>query len=384
MTKVLQCQFLPKELNPENFTLLYTIGNFNFYGMTDLGASVNVMPRNIFEYLRLANLRNTNMLVEMSNMTKKAPLDIQRDSTYWWHDHVFKEEECDEMGIKIEKYDPHNVQVETFKVKKYSFKSGQSFVCVTKEVDDALPLERKNRPRFQQLGGNFQDRLDLGDKLFFCCGLLQGLTLRSKVAGSIWKTEDGYLLQHKGKGSYVQTLTKPREKRDALWFKEKVLLVQAQAHDQIPNEEELAFLADPYIPEVIPDSEETLALAEESRSKMLSKHKDNMMLEKEKQVDTTPIDYVALNKDFSTRFVPQTELSAEQAFWSKNSVNSSEPTLSIRPTNVEVPKELPKEKDLAITTLKDELRKLKGKALVDNNVSNHPSDPELHQVNVEQ
>ncbi|GJS99695.1 hypothetical protein Tco_0820865 [Tanacetum coccineum] len=41
------------------------------------------------------------------------------------------------------------------------------------------------------------------------------------------------------------------------------------------------------------------------------------------------------------------------------------------------------EKVLAITTLKDELRKLKGKALVDNNVSNHPSDPELHQVNVE-
>nr|GEZ07584.1 zinc knuckle CX2CX4HX4C [Tanacetum cinerariifolium] len=37
-------------------------------------ASVNVMPRNIFEYLRLANLRNTNMLVEMADMTKHAPL----------------------------------------------------------------------------------------------------------------------------------------------------------------------------------------------------------------------------------------------------------------------------------------------------------------------
>ncbi|GKA98882.1 hypothetical protein Tco_0826819 [Tanacetum coccineum] len=36
------------------------------------------------------------------------------------------------------------------------------------------------------------------------------------------------------------------------------------------------------------------------------------------------------------------------------------------------------EKALAITILKDELRKLKGKALVDNNVLNHPSDPELH------
>ncbi|GJR91561.1 hypothetical protein Tco_0215572 [Tanacetum coccineum] len=56
-------------------------------------------------------------------------------------------------------------------------------------------------------------------------------------------------------------------------------------------------------PIVIPDSEETLTLVEESCSKMLLKHKDNMMLEKEKQVDTTPIDYAALNqlyKDFST------------------------------------------------------------------------------------
>ncbi|GJS30259.1 hypothetical protein Tco_0490879, partial [Tanacetum coccineum] len=40
-------------------------------------------------------------------------------------------------------------------------------------------------------------------------------------------------------------------------------------------------------------------------------------------------------------------------------------------------------KVVAITALKDELRKLKGKALVDNNVLNHPSDPKLHQVNVE-
>ncbi|GKE20263.1 hypothetical protein Tco_1431775 [Tanacetum coccineum] len=43
--------------------------------------------------------------------------------------------------------------------------------------------------------------------------------------------------------------TKPKRKRDDSWFKEKVLLVQAQAHGQILNEEELAFLADPDIPE---------------------------------------------------------------------------------------------------------------------------------------
>ncbi|GJX05154.1 hypothetical protein Tco_0191070 [Tanacetum coccineum] len=51
------------------------------------------------------------MLVEMADMTKKAPLDIHRNNTYWWHDHGFEEEERDEMGIEIEKYDPPEVQV---------------------------------------------------------------------------------------------------------------------------------------------------------------------------------------------------------------------------------------------------------------------------------
>nr|GEW47701.1 hypothetical protein [Tanacetum cinerariifolium] len=61
-------------------------------------------------------------------------------------------------------------------------------------------------------------------------------------------------------------------------------------------------------------AQETLMLAEESRSKMLLKQKDPMMLEK--KVNTTPVDY--------------------------NYVNSPEPTPSSRPTKVKVPKELPK------------------------------------------
>ncbi|GJR66688.1 hypothetical protein Tco_0012753 [Tanacetum coccineum] len=88
---------------------------------------------------------------------------------------------------------------------------------------------------------------------------------------------------------------------------------------------------------------ETLLLAEESRSKMLLRQKDPIMLEN--KVNTLPVDYAALNqlyKDFETRFVPKTKLSAEQAFWSQNSVNSPEPIISSRPTIVEVPKELPK------------------------------------------
>nr|GEU80804.1 hypothetical protein [Tanacetum cinerariifolium] len=163
---------------------------------------------------------------------------------------------------------------------------------------------------------------------------------------------------------------------------------------------------------VIPDSEETVTLVEESRSKMLLKQHDPMVLEK--KVNTKPVDYAALNQlsqylkkivpqtelsvkqafwsqsslnfldlspfctptkvnmvntslnkpkhhlagfdmvvkertmataiteDFETRFVPQLELSAEQAFWSKYSVQTDEPNLSATTTIVEVSKELPK------------------------------------------
>nr|GFB24612.1 hypothetical protein [Tanacetum cinerariifolium] len=43
--------------------------------------------------------------------------------------------------------------------------------------------------------------------------------------------------------------TKPKRKRDEAWFKDKVLLVQAQANGQVLHEEELEFLADPRIVE---------------------------------------------------------------------------------------------------------------------------------------
>ncbi|GKC95483.1 hypothetical protein Tco_1160925 [Tanacetum coccineum] len=45
-------------------------------------ASVNVLPRKIFKYLKLTNLSETEMLVEMADMRKKAPLGIVKD-TVW-------------------------------------------------------------------------------------------------------------------------------------------------------------------------------------------------------------------------------------------------------------------------------------------------------------
>nr|GEX96459.1 hypothetical protein [Tanacetum cinerariifolium] len=106
---------------------------------------------------------------------------------------------------------------------------------------------------------------------------------------------------------------------------------------------------------VIRDSEETLMLEDESCSKMLQKQKDPMM--SEKKVNTKLVDYAALNqlsKDFETRFVPQTELSAEQAFWPQNSRNFEESNLSSSTTIVEVPKELSK-----VSMVNSSLKKLK-------------------------
>nr|GEX43028.1 hypothetical protein [Tanacetum cinerariifolium] len=73
---VFPCQLPPKELNPISFTLPCTIGSLNFYAMADLGASVNIMPRSMFNHLKLTNLKKTDMLIELVDMANKAPIGI--------------------------------------------------------------------------------------------------------------------------------------------------------------------------------------------------------------------------------------------------------------------------------------------------------------------
>nr|GEX54784.1 hypothetical protein [Tanacetum cinerariifolium] len=51
----------------------------------------------------------------------------------------------------------------------------------------------------------------------------------------------------KGEGHMSKQCTKPKRKRDDAWFKDKVLLVQAQANGHVLHEEELEFLVDPGI-----------------------------------------------------------------------------------------------------------------------------------------
>ncbi|GKF09890.1 reverse transcriptase domain-containing protein [Tanacetum coccineum] len=52
-----------------------------------------------------------------------------------------------------------------------------------------------------------------------------------------------------GEGHMARQCPKPKRKRDATWFRDKVLLVEAQGSSKVLNEEELAFLADPGVAE---------------------------------------------------------------------------------------------------------------------------------------
>ncbi|GJX27790.1 retrovirus-related pol polyprotein from transposon TNT 1-94 [Tanacetum coccineum] len=68
----------------------------------------------------------------------------------------------------------------------------------------------------------------------------------------------------------------------------------------------------------VPDSDETKEQSEKSRSKMILKEQDPLF-EKYK-VNTKPINYAILNNDYYKRFVRQTDLYSEHAYWKATSV----------------------------------------------------------------
>ncbi|GJZ11315.1 retrovirus-related pol polyprotein from transposon TNT 1-94 [Tanacetum coccineum] len=210
-------------------------------------------------------------------------------------------------------------------------------------------------------------------------------------------------------GHMARQCLKPKRKRDARWFRDKFLLVEAQRSGKVINEEELEFLAYPGVAEgpvtqtvithnaayqaddldaydsdcdefsiakavfmanlssygsdvlsekaqqirpmlydgsviaketnmiSIADSEETFMLEEESRSKMLFKQSDPMVLEK--KVNVKPINYAKLNRlseDFGKCFVPQQELPDEQAFRLQTSHPNTDQSASSH-INIEAP-----------------------------------------------
>ncbi|GJZ31666.1 hypothetical protein Tco_0576713 [Tanacetum coccineum] len=121
------------------------------------------------------------------------------------------------------------------------------------------------------------------------------------------------------------------------------LLYLSQAQRKVPTLYCGNIIVKPHDALSVMDTEETLELAKESRLKMHAKQNDPIM--QEKKVNIAPIDYVALNKlseYFDKHFVPQKQLSIEQAFWLPISKPVFEiPPVQSEPVLKEILRELP-------------------------------------------
>nr|GEV68068.1 hypothetical protein [Tanacetum cinerariifolium] len=248
----------------------------------------------------------------------------------------------------------------------------------------------------------------------------------SRSSGTSGKQRVIVCYNYKGEGHMSKECTKPKRKKDKQWFKDKVLLVQAQANGQVLQEEELEFLVDPGIAEnsstqyVVTNNvayqADDLDAYDSDRDELnsakialmtnlshsgfdnhaednknvneiltaeLERYKNQVRILKEQNNDDKASASCAQSLEVETlkhtifehlkekeSLEQKTELSAEQAFWSRYSVQSEEPNLSLSTTIVEVPKGV------------SMLNKLKGKAVITEAVSLNLIDPESLKVDV--
>nr|GEV21164.1 hypothetical protein [Tanacetum cinerariifolium] len=172
----------------------------------------------------------------------------------------------------------------------------------------------------------------------------------------------------KGEGHMSKQYTKPKRKRDAKWFKDKIQ--ERQSHRAIKlssppirpikrlddydldcdelNSAKIALMANlshygsNNLAEALGFQNPCyLKKAQQLKPKLY----DGSVIEKSDAIvipDTEETLMLAEESHFETRFVPQTELSAEQAFWSQYLVQTDKSNLSACTTIVEVLMELPK------------------------------------------
>ncbi|GKF70085.1 hypothetical protein Tco_0203142, partial [Tanacetum coccineum] len=135
-------------------------------------------------------------------------------------------------------------------------------------------------------------------------------------------------------------LTKPQafydnSHKQALGYQNPLYLKKAQRIK--PTLYDGSVISSQHVTLPVIDDDGTLILEEVSRSKMSKKVKDPEAIKH--NISHKPIDYLKLNqlfKDFRKRFVPQQELSTEQAFWFQMS-NSTIESSDASPVKVEVP-----------------------------------------------
>nr|GEU89335.1 hypothetical protein [Tanacetum cinerariifolium] len=74
--------------------------------------------------------------------------EFDKEIEQLWYDEGFEEEELWQNGIEKIDYTTSLAKNETFEVYHYTFKNRTSFISITKQMNDVLPLGRVNRSRF--------------------------------------------------------------------------------------------------------------------------------------------------------------------------------------------------------------------------------------------
>ncbi|GJY67776.1 hypothetical protein Tco_0470758, partial [Tanacetum coccineum] len=143
----------------------------------------------------------------------------------------------------------YNMKLEQFQVNTKFLNTlppeWRKFVIDVKLVQD---LHTTNIDKLHAYLGQHEFHANEGRQTSLAVGTIRTYTPRASESNS-GKQRIVICYNYKGEGHISKQCTKPKRKRDDSWFKDKVLLVQAQASGQILHEEELAFLSDPGIPE---------------------------------------------------------------------------------------------------------------------------------------
>ncbi|GKB58074.1 copia protein [Tanacetum coccineum] len=90
----------------------------------------------------------------------------------------------------------------------------------------------------------------LGETKFICCWYIWNKANISGIGGNnSGQQRVVKCFNCQWEGHMAKQCPKPKKKRDATWFRDKVLLVEAQGSSKVLNKEELEFLADPGVAE---------------------------------------------------------------------------------------------------------------------------------------
>nr|GEV74371.1 retrovirus-related Pol polyprotein from transposon TNT 1-94 [Tanacetum cinerariifolium]GEV77585.1 retrovirus-related Pol polyprotein from transposon TNT 1-94 [Tanacetum cinerariifolium] len=199
---------------------------------------------------------------------------------------------------------------------------------------------------------------------------------------------------YKGKGHMSKQCTKPKRKRDESWFKDKMLLVQAQANEPTPSTRPTQVEVPKELPKV--------SMVNTSLKKLKLHLASFDMVVKERTTATAITE--GTDNSFSQQSVPSfdqlfkiNELNAQSQEKDMTYKQLYDSIKSLRIRSKEQCDDLIKqvnlksaknsdlnaslqEQVLVITALKDNLRKLKGKYVVDEAVISHPIDLEILKV----